>query len=398
MARTVGEPERRARLARRHRPAVATRTDDVVELTDGLVALHSTDPVTVYLSAAARMRTPRLTALDEALYERRTLVRHHAMRRTLWVFGHDAARAAHHSCTLALLVVQRRLLLGMLDAAGIADPAAWLDRAAATIVELLLETGPLTAREIGARLPDVAVPVPVGSGAFATTQAAHSRVLLVLGFAGRVVRARPTGTWINGQYRWAASESWIPGGIAGSAGTITPDSGRAAAAELARRWLRAFGPGTRADLQWWAGWTVATTKQALADVDAVPVQLDGGPGFLLPDDLDEVSDPGPSTALLPGLDPSTMGWRHREFHLDPRHVPLLFDRNGNGGPTAWADGRIVGGWAQRRDGEIAMRILDDVGAEARAALHRQAEELSLLLGDVRFSVRFPAPLQAELGS
>ena len=390
MARKVGVEERRARLAVRHRLAAGVRTDDMVELTDGLVALHSTDPVTVYLSAAARMRTPGLTALDQALYTDRSLVRHHAMRRTLWVFGHDTARAAHLAATLDLLRVQRKLVLGMLEAGGIADPAGWLAAAGTEIVELLAATGPLTAREIGAKLPARAVAVPVGSGKFATTQAAHSRVLLVLGFEGRVVRARPTGTWINGQYRWAAATTWF-------AGFDAPDlDARRAAAELARRWLWTFGPGTRTDLQWWAGWTVATTKRALADVGAVEVDLDEGPGYLLPDDLDELPDPGPSTALLPGLDPSTMGWKQRGFHLDPAHVPLLFDRNGNGGPTAWVDGRIVGGWAQRRTGEIVLRIMEDVGHEAMAALAARAAQLPALLGDVRFTPRFPAPLQAEL--
>jgi hypothetical protein len=77
-------------------------------------------------------------------------------------------------------------------------------------------------------------------------------------------------------------------------------------------------------------------------------------------------------------------------------VPVLFDRNGNGGPTVWADGRIVGGWAQRADGTIAVRVLEDVGAERRAAIDEAAHRLEELLGDVRFSVRFPAPLQAQL--
>ena len=41
----------------------------------------------------------------------------------------------------------------------------------------------------------------------------------------------------------------------------------------------------------------------------------------------------------------------RDWYLGP-HRPALFDRNGNAGPTIWVDGRIVGGWAQRSDGEI----------------------------------------------
>ena len=389
VTRFVDVAERRARLAVRHRHVAATHADDVVAVTDGLVALHSTDPVSVYLSAAARMATPSLAAVDAALYAERSLVRHHAMRRTLWVFGHEAARLAHHAATVDVARVQRRLALTMLADGGIARPEEWLASASTEILALLEEEGPLSAREIGLRLPALAVPLSVGSGSSAATIAAHSRVLLLLGFDGRVVRARPTGTWINGQYRWAATSTWWPDGF----GAVEP---RAAAAGLARRWLAVFGPGTRADLAWWAGWSVGVTKRALADVGAVEVALDEGPGFVLPDDVDPVPPASPSAVLLPGLDPSTMGWKQRAFHLAPEDAALLFDRNGNGGPTAWVDGRIVGGWHQRADGEIALHLTADVGGEARAALEQRAAELAALLGDVRFRTRFPAPLQAKL--
>ncbi len=373
----------------RHRHVAAERTDDVVALTDGLVALHSTDPVTVYLSAAARMATPSLGSLDAALYDDRTLLRHHAMRRTLWVFGHEAARLAHHASTVDVARVQRRNTLAMFESGGIADPERWLASASAEILALLAETGPLSARQIGQRLPALAVPLEIGSGSSAATVSAHSRVLLMLGFEGRVVRARPTGTWINGQYRWAAASTWFPDGF----GALDP---RAAAAGLARRWLAVFGPGTRADLAWWAGWTVGVTKRALADVDAVEVALDEGPGYVLPDDVDPPPPAPPSAVLLPGLDPSTMGWKQRGFHLDPDDARLLFDRYGNGGPTAWVDGRTVGGWHQRADGEIALHLTVDVGAEALSALEAQAERLADLLGEARFRTRFPSPLQAKL--
>ena len=141
-----------------------------------------------------------------------------------------------------------------------------------------------------------------------------------------------------------------------------------------------------------------TDASLFVGADDRGIELEEGTGYLLPDDLDEVTADESSTALLPGLDPTTMGWKQRAFHLDAEHVPLLFDRNGNGGPTLWVDGRVVGGWGQRKDGEIVLRIMSDVGAAARDALHQQADDLQKLLGEVRFSVRFPAPLQAELGS
>ena len=143
--------------------------------------------------------------------------------------------------------------------------------------------------------------------------------------------------------------------------------------------------------------TVATTRAALADVEAAEVSLDGGgTGFLLPDDLDPVDDPGPSVALLPGLDPTTMGWKARDHHLSPEVAAQLFDRNGNGGPAIWVDGRIAGSWVQRRDGTIATRLFTDVGTDARREVEAAAERHRILLGDVRFSVRYPAPVQPEL--
>jgi hypothetical protein len=61
---TVGE--RRARLARRHRLVPSTRTDDVASIADSVVALHSSDPVSVFLSALARMRHPSIAAVEAA--------------------------------------------------------------------------------------------------------------------------------------------------------------------------------------------------------------------------------------------------------------------------------------------------------------------------------------------
>jgi hypothetical protein len=388
-ARSIDAAERRARLAIRHRLTASRRTDDVVAIADDLVALHSSDPVTVYLSVLARMRTPALAAVEKALYDDRTLVRHHAMRRTLWVGGHETVRLAHAAATVDLHRVQYRLLHNGLLGAGIADPDAWVAAGREAVLEVLAE-GPTTARDLGKRLPELAFPVVVGTGRQPATLAAHTRLLLVLGFAGDVVRGRPTGTWINGQYRWAAADGWIPGGIDGGLDK------HEAAAGIARRWLRAFGPGTRADLQWWAGWTAATTTRALADVGAVEADLDGATGFVLPDDVDPVPPAGPWVALLPGLDPTTMGWKDRSWYLDPEVAAGVFDRNGNGGPTIWVDGRIVGSWVQRRDGTVATRMLADVDPARLTEIDEAAARLQELLGDVRFTVRFPAPVQTAL--
>jgi hypothetical protein len=93
-----------------------------------------------------------------------------------------------------------------------------------------------------------------------------------------------------------------------------------------------------------------------------------------------------------------MGWQQRDWYLAPELRPALFDRSGNVGPTVWWDGRVVGGWAQRPDGEIVWRILDGTGAgrEAEAAISAEAERLREWVGPTRVTPRFRTPLEREL--
>ena len=216
-----------------------------------------------------------------------------------------------------------------------------------------------------------------------------SRVLTVLGAEGRVIRTRPAGGWTSTQFRWAALADWHPG--------VEEHAAGAARVELARRWLAAFGPATAEDLRWWAGWTVGQTRAALAPLDTVEVDLDGAAGLVLAGDDEPVAPGEPWAALLPALDATTMGWKERDWYL-AGHRELLFDRNGNASPTVWWDGRIVGGWAQAPDGEIRMRLLEDVGADGEAAIEREAAALAERVGDATLSPRARArsPLEQAL--
>ena len=92
-----------------------------------------------------------------------------------------------------------------------------------------------------------------------------------------------------------------------------------------------------------------------------------------------------------------MGWQGRGWYLGP-HGPRLFDRSGNAGPTVWVDGRIVGGWAQRPDGEVVHQLLEDVGREAAGAVDRAAADLTSWFGGTWVKPRFGTPLQRELAA
>jgi len=148
------------------------------------------------------------------------------------------------------------------------------------------------------------------------------------------------------------------------------------------------------NLKWWTGWPLGQVRTALTEIDPIEVDLDGVAGIVLPGDED-VPEPEPWIALLPALDATPMGWAERSWYLGP-HQGALFDRNGNIGPSVWCDGRIVGGWAQRRDGEVVVRLLEDVGAETAAAVNTAAAGLTAWIGPVRVMPRFRTPLEREL--
>lgn len=380
-----------------------------------MVVLHATDPATVHLSALARMAEPSLAAVDQALHDDRSVVRVLAMRRTLFVVPTPYLATVELSSAVTVAANERRRLTGYLAEAGLADPAAWLVGAAAEIEEALTAAGDvgLSAREMTARVPRLTARMTIGAGSRnEVTTGATSRVLGVLAAEGRLVRGRTAGGWTTRRYQWHLRQQWLgpdappaPVDVV-AAGAAGEEAIRAASAELVGRWLRAFGPAPFDDLKWWTGWTVRQLKAALAGLDVTEVALDDGVvGLALSDDLDPVGDDAggddvavePWVALLPALDPTPMGWKERGWYLGAHREPL-FDRSGNIGPTVWADGRIVGGWGQRPGGEIAVALLEDVGAERQAMIEAGAERLAGLVGATPVRPAFPTPLQKQLSS
>ncbi|MET3808745.1 hypothetical protein ABIB25_005775 [Nakamurella sp. UYEF19] len=271
------------------------------------------------------------------------------------------------------------------------DVEGWLADVLAGTLSALRGRGSATAADLVRDEPRLATILDLApEKSYATPQKITSQVLTVLALQGDIVRGRVLGGWTANRNEWWPAASWLPGGL----GDHDPASARV---ELVRRWLRTFGPAPIADLIWWTGWTKGQVRAALASVEVAEVALDGQVGLVLADDLDDTADPGPVVALLPALDPTPMGWVDRDFFLGEHRAPL-FDRTGNIGPTIFLEGRVVGGWAQRADGEIRTRLLQDVGAGNAAAVEARVDELSRWLGDLRFIPRFRTPLERELTS
>lgn len=384
--RSFTPEQRRARLARRHHLVSGPERPDSVDGVAGrLVGLHATDPATPYLSLWARLPGFTVADLDASLYDTHSVVKHLAMRRTLWVVRAEDLPWIQSAASDRVVASEMRRLTADIERAGVApDGAVWLDTACAAVLRHLDGAGPCAARQLREALPELTgMYDPAPGKAYGGEGHLAPRVLTVLAARGEIVRGPNDGGWTASRPRWTTAATWLPPGE-----PVAPEQARA---DLVRRWLYAFGPATVTDVKWWFGNTLGWARQALADIDAVEVDLCGTTGFVLPGDDEPEPAPDPWCALLPGLDVTTMGWVDRDWYVGP-HRAQVFDRNGNAGPTAWVDGRVVGSWRQDDTGRVELLLLDAVGPAMHRELSARADELTTWLGGVRVSPRFPSPL------
>ncbi len=383
--------QRRARLVRRHLLDGSGRS--TAEVARAVLALHATDPATVYLSTLARARTLTLEDVATAMYDERSLVRLLAMRRTLFVVPRETVPVVHHAASLDVAATLRRTLLKQLrtlptDPELPEDLEGWLAEVEAGVERAAAELGSASGTQLSAAEPLLRTALlPTTDKAYDVRRAITSPVLTLMGAEGRIVRGRPLGTWASRQHTWEPVTAVWPDGIP----SLDRDEAKV---RLVEGYLERFGPVTETDVAWWTGWPLGATRKAINQLETVDV----GDGLMaLGHDVDPVDVPAEAAALLPALDPTPMGWKQRDWFL-PEDWSSLYDRMGNVGPTVWWCGEVVGAWATQKDGRVVTRLLTDRGAAAAKAVDEAAEQLQERLGGAAISPSFPTPLSRELSA
>ncbi len=385
--RLIDDAERRARMACRHAIAPEYRVATVLEAVRAVAVLHATEPATPYLSVHARMDGFTRDGYEWELWEERTLVKQLAMRRTMFVFPRALYPAAVGAPSARVAAQEHAKIAKDAERGGIAeDGGAWL-AGAREAVRAALQGRELSAVQLRERLPELDGRVMMSEGKhYGGEGHLAPKVLTWLGAEGDLLRARNESHWRVNRNLWARADDWLGAPLA----ALDPAQGYAI---LVREYLRAFGPATETDVVWWFGATKAAIRAALAEIGAVPVRLErDGTGWVLPDDVDPVEPVAPWAALLPALDPTPMGWKERDFYLDPVFASSIYDRAGNAGTTAWWDGRIVGAYRQREDGTVETVLRAGTPRAARTALDAQARRLQEWLGGERVNFLYKSPI------
>jgi hypothetical protein len=386
--RVIDDAERRARIARRHALAPQHRVADAVVATRAMTVLHATEPATPYLSLFARIDSFTRAELEAALFESRSLVKQLSMRRTLFVFPRELLPAAVSSACARVARQEHDRLVKDLERNHVADDGAgWLATAREAVLRRLDGGVELSAQELREGLAELAGRVSLNEHKpYGAVLHVAPRVLTWLSATGDVVRGRNAGHWRITRPLWTRMDDWL-------GAPVIRGQASEGYARLVAAYLRSFGPVTERDVVWWFGATKGAMRQALSDLNAVRVRLERErTGWVLPDDVDPEPPVEPWAALLPALDPTTMGWKDRDFYLTPDFAPAIFDRSSNCGTTAWWNGQIVGAYAEDDAGQIELIVARDPGPAGRAALQAEAKRLGDWLDGEKVTSLYKSPL------
>ncbi len=217
--------------------------------------------------------------------------------------------------------------------------------------------------------------------------AAHYGAFLSLCLEGHACR-------VDGGDGGAALLAWRPALFPDLAWEPPPSA--PAMVEVARRFLRTYGPATEPDLRHWLSCAAAESKGAVLALkeggELAEVTVDEGAGTLktqlIPHrDLPALLEPAPPTEewpirLLGRFDPLLLAHADKSCWIDPKHYKRVWHQT-QIEATLLVEGRIRGAWRSKRSARgwrIGLELFDGpkLSARMKTEIRRQAEGISTL--------------------
>jgi len=312
-----------------------------------LLAVQGQDPRGARLAVRARTEGVTAAGVDRALSEERSLLITWLNRGTLHLVRSEDYPWLHALTAPTHFASCRRRL----QQEGISESAG--EKAMRTIQSSLAEEGPLSGKELRARLDGAGV---------RTEGQAFIHLMFLAAARGILVR----GPMLGKQHAYVLVRDWL-----GEQPSVDREK---ALAELARRYLVGHGPADDRDLARWAGLPLRDSRAGLSAIASELEQREDGLVELKgsPD-----AAPLPPPRLLGAFDPLLLGWTSREEVVGAHEV--LVTTNGIFRPFALVGGRAVARWGLA-GGKVTIEHLEEVRPQDAAALEKEAQRVLEYLG------------------
>ena len=356
------------RVLRRHHIDTPWESMSAESVVADMIGLRAMTPSSPYTALHTRLREFGKAELDNALHERRSLVRMRCMRGSQFILRPDMVPPVFAATSFAVIRHAREFA----RVRGV-DPAAY-ERLAPQVMNLLDQES-LTTAQIRERLG-------------ATPGVDLAALVNLLACEGNLLRDRAADGWNGRQWTYTPFSKALPNVRLDS---VDQDSGDVS---LVRAHIRAFGPATTKDTAWWTGVGRKRTDRALNtlgdEIVAVHVEGHEDPYLMHVADTDELltmSTPEDSVALLPSVDSLMMGYAQKDRFVADALRPLVFDVSGNATSVVLVNGRVAGVWDITRQPEPA--VLLHLFQELDPRLAELARERTRELGRFWFDADVP---------
>jgi Winged helix DNA-binding domain len=237
-------------------------------------------------------------------------------------------------------------------------------RALPAIERILAAESPLSRADLVGRLAGMGVAIdPSGQ--------APAHLVAYAASSGLICR----GPWLGGdEPGYVLLDDWLPAGP-----TLDPG---AALAELARRYVAAYGPATADDLAAWSGLPLGAARRGLAHAAADLAEV-AAETYATPDAARRPDGGGRVVRLVGPFDAYLLGYRSRDLALDPRYARRIQAGGGIIHPAVLVDGRVAGTWRLRRGrgpAAVAVEPFEALDRDLLPALDAEAADIGRFLG------------------
>ena len=360
----------------------------------GLCGVQNSPPGSALLALNARVRNLSQDRVDEALAEEKSLLQSWCMRGSPFYFPTADAPVFTTGVLPPTEEAMRQFILGVgpsVDKLGlgltqtVALTGAEIDDVLTGRQLAIDELGAQLAERIARKLSREQRDIWEQEGPHAAGQPLGEAVVH---FCIRILTLQKVVCFAprdGNKAPFVLINEWLSGPI--------PDTDPGAArAELLRRYLRCYGPSTRADFSAWLGVRASDAGPwwSLVEDELTEVEF-GRKTWILTENLDALQSARTpkGVRLLPPRDPYTQ-LRDRGTIIDKQYHRDVWMAVGDPG-TVLVDGQIAGVWRPRKRGRkltITLKPFDTLPTRSKKPLQAEAEQVATLRGASSVDVEF----------
>lgn len=309
---------------------------EAMKVVDDILGLNAQGALNFQISLWNRVSDLDVGFIPKALFEDRSLVRSWFMRNTVHIIPSKRFALFRRALEKSLMTEWNRWTV---KTGTKKSEDAWVPLYPQVLDAL--EDEPLTLKQI---LEKVGWS---GTGA----QSRLHRLIREMSLRGLICNARSSGPWYhNTEHAFSRVDRWLP------MTDLHSISVEGALINLAKMYLKTYGPASISDYAYWTGIRVQEAKpvfDSFSDSLAkVSISERKGELLILVEDLQTLLNTGgePRNArLLPEFDALIMGHKDKARFLDPAVKTSVFLPLADVAATIMVDGRVEGVWKMRKE-------------------------------------------------